>query len=398
MSRLSERVAAIAESATLAVDAKAKALQAAGKPVIGFGAGEPDFPTPANVVTAAAAAAADPKAHKYTPAPGLPALREAIAKATSANGIEVKAENVIVTNGGKQAIFNTMATLINPGDEVILQAPYWVTYPEVVTMFGGVPVVVNSDETTGYRVTVEQLEAARTPRTKMLIFVSPSNPTGAVYSPADVAAIGAWAAEHDLWVMTDEIYQHLIYGEAEFASLPALVPAAADKTVIVSGVAKTYSMTGWRVGWMVGPVDVIKGASNLQSHMTSNVANVSQYAALEALTGPQDAIAEMLTAFDRRRHLIVDMLNAAEGVTCPTPEGAFYAYPSVKGLLGKTLRGRTVDSSMTLAEIALDEALVAVVPGEAFGTPGYLRLSYATSDDNIAEGITRLQKLFAEAE
>jgi aspartate aminotransferase len=382
----------------LAVDAKAKALQAAGKPVIGFGAGEPDFPTPANAVAAAEAAASDPKAQKYTPAPGLPALREAIAAATSANGLSIKAEQVIVTNGGKQAIFNTMATLINPGDEVILQAPYWVTYPEVVQLFGGIPVVVNSDETTGYRVTVEQLEAARTPRTKMLIFVSPSNPTGAVYSPAEVKAVGEWAAEHGIWVMTDEIYQHLVYGDAEFASLPALVPAAQERTIIVSGVAKTYAMTGWRVGWMVGPVDIIKGATNLQSHMTSNVANVSQAAALAALTGPQDIVSEMRTAFDRRRHLIVDLLNNTNGVTCPTPEGAFYAYPSVKGLLGKTLRGRTIDSSLTVAEVALEEALVAVVPGEAFGTPGYLRLSYATSDANITEGITRLQQLFAEAE
>ncbi len=398
MSRLSDRVAAIAESATLAVDAKAKALQAAGKPVIGFGAGEPDFPTPANAVAAAAAAAADPKAQKYTPAPGLPALREAIAVATSANGLEIKPEQVIVTNGGKQAIFNTMATLINPGDEVILQAPYWVTYPEAVQIFGGVPVVVNSDETTGYRVSVEQLEAVRTPRTKMLIFVSPSNPTGAVYSPAEVKEIGEWAAAHGIWVMTDEIYQHLVYGDAEFASLPALVPAAQDRTIIVSGVAKTYAMTGWRVGWMVGPVDIIKGATNLQSHMTSNVANVSQAAALAAITGPQDIVAEMRSAFDRRRHLIVDLLNQTNGVTCPTPEGAFYAYPSVKGLLGKKLRGRTIDSSLTVAEVALEEALVAVVPGEAFGTPGYLRLSYATSDENISEGVLRLQKLFAEAE
>jgi len=398
MSRLSLRVAAIAESATLAVDAKAKALQAAGKPVIGFGAGEPDFPTPDHAVAAAEAAARDPKAHKYTPAAGLPELRSAIAAATSANGLDVGAEQVIVTNGGKQAIFNTIAALINPGDEVILQAPFWVTYPEVVTLFGGVPVVVMSDESTGYRVSVAELEAARTPRTKMLIFVSPSNPTGAVYSPAEVKAIGEWAAEHGIWVMTDEIYQNLVYGTAEFASLPALVPAAAERTIIVSGVAKTYAMTGWRVGWMVGPADIIKGATNLQSHMTSNVANVSQYAALAAMTGPQDVVADMLAAFDRRRHLIVDLLNNTNGVTCPTPEGAFYAYPSVKGLIGKALRGRTIDSSLTVADIALDEALVAVVPGEAFGTPGYLRISYATSDENIIEGITRLQRLFAEAE
>ena len=305
---------------------------------------------------------------------------------------------MLVTNGGKQAIFNTIAALINPGDEVIIQAPYWVTYPEAVAIFGGVPVPVVTDETSGYLATVEQLEAARTPRTKMVIFVSPSNPTGAVYPPEQVAAIGRWAAEHGLWVMTDEIYEHLVYGDATFSSLPTLVPEAADKCIVVNGVAKTYAMTGWRVGWMIGPKDIIKGAANLQSHATSNVSNVAQVAALTAVSGSLDAVAEMRTAFDRRRLTIVKLLNEIPGITCPEPQGAFYAYPSVKGVLGKTLRGTTIDSSSTLANVVLDEAEVAVVPGEAFGTPGYLRMSYALGDDDLVEGVTRMAKLLADAQ
>jgi aspartate/methionine/tyrosine aminotransferase len=396
---LSSRVAGIAESATLAVDAKAKALKAAGRPVIGFGAGEPDFPTPDYIVDAAAAAARDPRWHRYTPAAGLPALREAIAaKTLRDSAVEVEAAQVLVTNGGKQAIFNAVASLIDPGDEVIIQAPYWVTYPEVVSIFGGVPVPVVTDESTGYRVSVEQLEAARTERTKMIIFVSPSNPTGAVYAEEQVAEIGRWAAEHGLWVLTDEIYEHLVYGEATFSSLPALVPEVLDRCIIVNGVAKTFAMTGWRVGWMIGPKDVVKGAANLQSHATSNVSNVAQVAALTAVSGPLDAVAEMREAFDRRRRTIVSMLNDIPGISCPEPEGAFYAYPSVKGVLGKTINGTVIDSSMTLADVALDAAEVAVVPGEAFGTPGYLRMSYALGDDDLAEGVTRLGKLVAEAQ
>ena len=395
---LSARVAGIAESATLAVDAKAKALQAAGRPVIGFGAGEPDFPTPGYIVEAAAAAAHDPRWHRYTPAAGIPALREAIAaKTLRDSGLAVGADQVLVTNGGKHAIFNAVAALVDPGDEVIIQAPYWVTYPEVVRIFGGVPVPVVTDESSGYLATVEQLEAARTPRTTMLIFVSPSNPTGAVYPPDQVAAIGRWAAEHGLWVLTDEIYEHLVYGEAQFSSLPVLVPEAAERCIVVNGVAKTYAMTGWRVGWMIGPKAVIKGAANLQSHATSNVSNVSQVAALTAVTGSLDAVADMRVAFDRRRRAIVAMLNAIDGVTCPEPQGAFYAYPSVKGVLGRTIRGRTPTSSAELADLVLDEAEVAVVPGEAFGTPGYLRMSYALGDDDIAEGVGRLAALLAES-
>ena len=396
---LSARVAGIEESATLAVDAKAKALKAAGRPVIGFGAGEPDFPTPPAIVEAAVAAAREPWAHRYTPAAGLPSLREAIAaKTLRDSGLAVQPSQVLVTNGGKQAIFNAMASLVDPGDEVIVQAPYWVTYPEVVRLFGGVPVVVPTDESTGYLATVEQLEAARTARTKVVLFVSPSNPTGAVYPPETVAAIGRWAAEHGLWVITDEIYEHLVYDGATFASLPTLVPEAAERCIVVNGVAKTYAMTGWRVGWMIGPVDVVKGATNLQSHATSNVSNVAQAAALQAVSGPLDDAARMRSAFDRRRRTIVAMLNDIPGVVCPEPYGAFYAFPSVKGVLGRNLRGRTPTSSMELADLLLDEAEIAVVPGEAFGAPGYVRMSYALSDDDLVEGVTRMAALIGEAE
>ena len=397
-SRISHRIGAIAESATLAVDAKAKALKAAGRPVIGFGAGEPDFPTPDYIVQAAVAACSDARWHRYTPAGGLPELKEAIAaKTLRDSGYDIAASQVLVTNGGKQALYNAFATLLDPGDEVLLQAPYWTTYPEAIRLAGGVPVEVMTDEISGYRATVEQLEAARTPRTKVLVFVSPSNPTGAVYSPDDVRAIGQWAADHGLWVVTDEIYEHLVYGDARFASMPVLVPELADRCVVVNGVAKTYAMTGWRVGWMIGPNDVVKAATNLQSHATSNVANVSQIAALAAVSGDLSAVAEMKVAFDRRRTLITGLLDAIPGVTCPLPEGAFYVYPSIKGLLGKQLRGQTVESSAQLASLILDEVELAVVPGEAFGTSGYLRLSYATSDADITEGVGRIATLLTEA-
>jgi aspartate/methionine/tyrosine aminotransferase len=397
-SRISSRISSITESATLAVDAKAKALKAAGRPVIGFGAGEPDFPTPDYIVEAAVAACRVPAMHRYTPAGGLPELKEAIAaKTLRDSGYAVTAAQVLVTNGGKQALYNAFATLLDPGDEAILPAPYWTTYPEAIRLAGGVPVEVMTDETSGYRATVAQLEAARTPRTKLLVFVSPSNPTGAVYSPAEVKAIGEWALAHGIWVVTDEIYEHLVYGDAEFSSMPVLVPGLADTCVIVNGVAKTYAMTGWRVGWLIGPADVIKAATNLQSHATSNVSNVAQAAAIAAVSGDLAAVDEMKVAFDRRRTLIVAMLNEIDGVECPTPEGAFYVYPSVKALIGKTLRGKTIGSSAELANIILDEAEVAVVPGEAFGTPGYLRLSYALGDADITEGVTRMQKLLSEA-
>ncbi|MFD4995126.1 pyridoxal phosphate-dependent aminotransferase [Streptomyces buecherae] len=396
--RVSTRVGSISESATLAVDAKAKALKAAGRPVIGFGAGEPDFPTPDYIVEAAVEACRDPKNHRYTPAGGLPELKAAIAaKTLRDSGYEVEASQVLITNGGKQAIYEAFAAILDPGDEVIVPAPYWTTYPESIRLGGGVPVPVVADETTGYRVSVEQLEAARTDRTKVVLFVSPSNPTGAVYSREQVEAVGRWAVEHGLWVLTDEIYEHLVYGDAEFHSLPVVVPELRDKCVVVNGVAKTYAMTGWRVGWVVGPKDVVKAATNLQSHATSNVSNVAQRAALAAVSGELDAVAAMREAFDRRRKTIVRMLNEIEGVECPVPEGAFYAYPSVKGLLGKEIRGRRPATSVELAELILEEVEVAVVPGEAFGTPGYLRLSYALGDEDLAEGVGRMQKLLAEA-
>jgi aspartate/methionine/tyrosine aminotransferase len=396
--RVSARIGGIAESATLAVDAKAKALKAEGRPVIGFGAGEPDFPTPPAIVEAAQAAAADPRNHRYSPAGGLPELKAAIvAKTKRDSGYEIAANQVLVTNGGKQAVYQTFATLLDPGDEVILPAPYWTTYPEAIALAGGVSKVVVTGPETDYMPSVEQLEAARTPATKVLLWCSPSNPTGAVASRELTEAVGRWAVENGIWVVTDEIYEHLTYDGAEAVSLPVAVPELADTCVVVNGVAKTYAMTGWRVGWMIGPADVIKAATNLQSHLSSNVANVSQRAAVEALTGSLDAVDEMKVAFDRRRRAIVELLSAIPGVECPTPKGAFYAYPDVRGLLGKEIRGRKIESSLDLAAVVLEEAEVAVVPGEAFGTPGYFRLSYALGDDDLRTGVTRMGELLREA-
>jgi aspartate aminotransferase len=396
--RVSARAAAVSPSATLAVDAKAKALQAQGEHVIGFGAGEPDFPTPEHIVAAAEAACRDPRAHKYSPTAGLPELRQAVAAKTMRDsGLEVTASQVLVTNGGKQAIANSFAVLCDPGDEVVVIAPYWTTYPESIRLAGGLPVVVATDAASGFVASVEQLEAVRTPRTKVLLFVSPSNPTGAVYPRAAIEALGHWAAEHGLWVLTDEIYEHLVYGGAEHHSMPVLVPELTDRCVVVNGVAKTYAMTGWRVGWMIGPPDVVTAATNVQSHETSNVANVSQRAALAALSGDLEAVGAMRRAFDRRRRTIHAMLNEIEGVECPLPEGAFYAFPSVEGLLGREIRGRRPASSADLAELAIEEAQVAVVPGEAFGAPGYFRMSYALGDEDLVEGVSRLAKLFGDA-
>jgi len=395
-SRISSRVGGIAESATLAVDAKAKALKASGRPVIGFGAGEPDFPTPDYIAQAAAQACLDPRNHRYTPTAGLPELRSAIAAKTRRDsGYEVEASQVLVTNGGKQAVYQAFATLLDPGDEVLLPAPYWTTYPEAIRLAGGTPVEVVTDETSGYLVGVEQLEAALTPATKALLFCSPSNPTGAVYPPDRVTQIGRWAAAHDLWVITDEIYEHLTYDGAQAPSMPVAVPELADRCVVLNGVAKTYAMTGWRVGWLIAPEDVVSAATNLQSHATSNVSNVSQRAALAAVAGDLDAVTAMRSAFDRRRRTIVDMLNAIAGIACPTPQGAFYVYPSVKELLGRDVGGDRPSTSAELAATILEQAEVAVVPGEAFGTPGYLRLSYALADGDLVEGIERLQRLFA---
>ena len=394
--RVSARIGAIAESATLKVDAKAKALKAEGRPVIGFGAGEPDFPTPAYVVEAAVEACRDPKNHRYTPAGGLPELKKAIVEKTARDsGLQIEPAQVLVTNGGKQAIYAAFASMLDPGDEVIVPAPYWTTYPEAIALAGGSTVEVLADETQEYKVTVDQLEAARTERTKVLLFVSPSNPTGAVYTAEEIRAIGQWVEDSGLWVLTDEIYEHLVYDDVDTGSMPVLCPYLSDNCVVVNGVAKTYAMTGWRVGWMIGPADLVKAATNLQSHATSNVSNVAQRAALAAVSGDLSAVEEMKAAFDRRRTTIVSMLNEIDGVVCPMPQGAFYAYPSVKGLLGREHAGRLIETSAELSEYILDEAEVAVVPGEAFGSPGYLRLSYALGDDDLVEGISRLQKLFA---
>jgi len=394
--RISRRIAAIAESATLKVDAKAKALQAEGRPVISYAAGEPDFATPGNIVDAASRAVLDPKNYKYTPAAGLPELREAIAQKTLRDsGLEVAPSQVIVTNGGKQAVYQAFATLLDDGDEVLLPTPYWTTYPEAIKLAGGVPVDVFAGADQNYLVTVEQLEAARTDKTKVLLFVSPSNPTGAVYSPEQTKAIGEWAEAHGLWVISDEIYQNLVYDGVRAVSIVEAVPALADRTILVNGVAKSYAMTGWRLGWMVGPADAIKAAANLQSHLTSNVSNITQRAAIEALTGPQDAVEAMRVSFEKRRNTIVAELSKISGLVCPVPEGAFYVYPDVTGLLNRTWGGVTPTTSLELADLILDQAEVAVVPGEAFGPSGYLRLSYALGDAPLLEGVQRLQRLFA---
>ena len=394
ISRLSKKIGAIAESATLKVDAKAKALQAEGRPVISYAAGEPDFATPAHIVDAARAALDDPKNFRYTAAAGLPEMREAIAAKTARDsGWQVPASQVIVTNGGKQAVYQAFQVLLDPGDEVLLPAPYWTTYPEAIQLADGVPVEVFAGADQGYKVTVDQLEAARTERTKVLLFVSPSNPTGAVYSPAETKAIGEWAESHGLWIVADEIYQNLTYDGVRAVSIVEAVPSLADRAILVNGVAKTYAMTGWRLGWMVGPADVMKGAANLQSHLTSNVNNIAQRAAIAALTGPQEPIEEMRLAFDRRRKLIVAELSKVPGFVCPTPEGAFYAYVDVTGALGREIAGVTPTTSLELADLILSEAEVAAVPGEAFGPSGYLRFSYALGDDALLEGIQRIQRL-----
>jgi aspartate aminotransferase len=394
--RISHRIGSIAESATLKVDGKAKALQAAGKPVISYAAGEPDFPTPAHIVEAAVLAARDPKNHRYTPAVGLPELREAIAHKTKIDsGTEVTAAQVVVTNGGKQAVYQAFATLLDPGDEVLVPTPFWTTYPEAIHLAGGVPVEIFSGSEQNYLVTVDQLEKARTPRTKVLLFVSPSNPTGSVHSREEVEAIGKWAYEHGLWIITDEIYQNLTYDGLKAYSITEVVPELIDRTIMVNGVAKTYAMTGWRLGWMAGPLDAMKAAANLQSHLSSNVSNISQRAAIAALTGPQDEVLAMRDAFDRRRILAVDELNKIPGWVAPKPQGAFYVYSDVTGLLGKEWGGKRIETSLELCDYMLDAAEVALVPGEAFGPSGYVRLSYALGDAQLLEGIQRLQKLFS---
>jgi aspartate aminotransferase len=390
---LSARIIGLAPSATMAVEAKAKALRAAGHAVIGFAAGEPDFPTPAHIVEAAQRAAADPAMHRYTPAAGLDVLREAIAERARRDGIDVTADMVVITNGGKHALYNVFMALVGPGDEVLMPAPFWVSYPEQIGLAGGTTIPVLASAEAGFRVTVEQLEAARTPRTKALVFVSPSNPTGAVYPPEEVATIGRWAAEHGIWVVTDEIYRALVYGDARFSSMPAVAPEVSDRTVVVDGLAKTYAMTGWRVGWSIAPREIAAGIAKLQTQLCSNVNNIAQMAALEALTGPQDAVGLMRSAFDRRRRIAVDGLRAIEGLEVVEPEGAFYVYPSVRALMGRSIAGRTVTTSLQLADLLLDEGRVAVVPGEGFGSEASFRLSYALSDADLEEGIARIARV-----
>ncbi|MBT8241384.1 MAG: pyridoxal phosphate-dependent aminotransferase [Acidimicrobiales bacterium] len=394
--RISDRIGAIKESATLAITSKAKALKAAGEPVIGFGAGEPDFPTPPDIVEAAIAACVDPANHKYTPAAGLPDLREAVATKTMRDsGFGIEAANVIITNGGKQAVANAFAVLLDPGDEVLVPTPYWTTYPEAIALAGGVTVPVLTTVEAGFRATVEQLEAARTERTKVLLFVSPSNPTGAIYTREEIEVIGRWAVEHNLWVVTDEIYEHLVYGDNEHHSMPVLVPELADRCVVLNGVAKTYAMTGWRVGWLIGPTDVVKAASNLQSHVTSNVNNVAQRAALAAVSGSLDAVAEMRDAFDRRRKTMYTLLSGIDGVEIAEPQGAFYAYPSFEAILGRNIKGHQIDSTLDLAAALLEDVKVAIVPGEAFGAGGAARLSFALGDDDLGEGVGRIVDFLA---
>ncbi len=392
--RLSARVGAIAESATMAVTNKARELRAAGEPVIGFGAGEPDFPTPDHIVAAAVAACGDPVNHKYSAAGGLPELKAALVEKTQRDsGWRPEVSQVLVTNGGKHAVYNSCAALLNPGDEVLLPAPYWTTYPECIALAGGTSVVLQTDVASGFRVTVDQLEAARTPDTKALFFVSPSNPSGAVYPADEIRAIGEWAHEHGIWVIADEIYEHLTYDGHEHHSIRALVPDLADTCVVLNGVAKTYAMTGWRVGWMIGPADLVKAAANLQSHATSNVANVSQRAALAAVAGDLTDVVAMREAFDRRRVAMSGLLRQIDGLELLEPQGAFYAYPDMSALLGREIAGRTAATTNELAGIILDEAKVAIVPGEAFATPGYARLSFALGDADLEEGLTRVVDL-----
>ena len=388
---------AIAESATLKVDSKAKALKAQGRPVISYAAGEPDFETPENIVEAALKAVKDAKNHRYTPAVGLPEMREAIAEKTLRDsGTKVDSSQVIVTNGGKQAVYTAFQVALNDGDEVLVPTPYWTTYPEAIKLAGGTQIDVFAGSDQDYKVTTEQLEAHYTPKTKALLMCSPNNPTGALYSRSELEAIGKWAlSKESLWVITDEIYQNLIYEGLKAFSITELVPELAERTMMVNGVAKSYAMTGWRLGWLIAPPDAAKAAANLQSHLTSNVSNISQRAAIEAITGDQEPVRQMLEAFDRRRKTAVAELNKIEGIITPTPEGAFYVYPDVSGLFGRDFGGRKFSTSLELADFVLDEAEVALVPGEAFGPSGFFRLSYALGDDQLLEGIQRLQKLFA---
>lgn len=390
--RLSDRVQSLTISAPSAIDFKARHLRAEGRPIITFGAGEPDFSTPEYVYEAAAAGAADTANHRYTPPGGLHELKELVARKTSReSGVEIDASQVVITNGGKQAVYNALAGVINPGDEVLLPTPHWTTYPEAISLVHGVAVQVFAGAERQYRLTVEQLEAARTSKTKALIFTSPSNPTGSVYPPNEVLDIARWAKENGLWVISDEIYEHFVYDDAEFSSPLSEIR---DQCIVVNGLAKAYAMTGWRVGWLVAPPELAGAITNFQSHTTGNVSNLAQRAGISALAGDLRFTHRMRTAFDRRRRLMVDGLSSIADFVVPMPQGAFYVYPDVSRILGsRSIRGRVPESSLDLAEILLDEADVAVVPGEAFGPSGFIRLSYALNENDLVEGVRRIRSV-----
>ncbi|MFT8704455.1 pyridoxal phosphate-dependent aminotransferase [Bifidobacterium aquikefiricola] len=396
---LSNRIQNVAPSATLAVDTKAKAMKADGIDIIGFGAGEPNFPTPQYIVDAAAQACQDPRNHRYTPTAGLPELRAAIAKKTERDsGYAVDPVQVVVTNGGKQAVYETLQVLINPGDEVIVPAPYWTSYPEMIKLAGGKPVSVLASVDDGFVPTVAQLEAARTEKTKAIIVNSPSNPCGSVWDAKTTRDIAHWAIEHHIWILSDEIYEHLTYGNTVTCHIGAEVPECREQLIVLNGVAKTFAMTGWRVGWLIAPQYFAQAVSKLQGHLSSNVSDVSQRAALAAVSGDLSAVASMRSAFDIRRQHIESMLNEIPGVFCPNPTGAFYAFCNVTGLLNKPHgpHAAVARSSADLAGLLLEEAHIAAVPGEAFGAQGYLRFSYALDDKDLIEGIRRF-KAWAEA-
>ncbi len=373
----------------MAVNTRAKQLAADGRDVISFAAGEPDFPTPEHIVAAAARAAHDPANHHYTAAAGLPPLREAVAEYTARySGVRVSADEVIITNGAKQAVFETFAALLDPGDEVLLPVPYWVTYPAAVELAGGIVVPVESGIEAGFKLTVDDLEKARTEKSRALVLVSPSNPSGAVYDESEIRSIGDWANTNGIWVVADEIYQRLVYHADIAPSVAALAPGF-ENWVLINGVAKSYAMTGWRVGWMVGPKDIVDAATRFQSHATSNVNNIAQQAALAAVTGPQDVVEQMRLAFDKRRQLMHEMVSSIERVECLQPDGAFYVFPDVTGVLGGQY-----PTSASLVEGILEETGAALVAGESFGAPGFVRLSYALGEKEIATGVSRIAEMF----
>jgi aspartate/methionine/tyrosine aminotransferase len=390
MARVSQRLQRIPGSATLEISTRAREMRAEGRDVISFGAGEPDFPTPEHIVAAAQRAANDPANHHYSANAGLLPLREAIAHYTQANShVPVDPSQVLVTNGAKQAIFQAFAALLDPGDEVLLPAPHWVTYPSGIDLAGGVTVSVPTSIENGFKVTVDDLESHRSDKTNLLVFVSPSNPTGAVYTAEEARTIGEWAAGHGIWVLADEIYQRLVYGDEDVAPSVAGVTTELDDCLLINGVAKSFAMTGWRVGWMIGPDDVIGAAARHQSHATGNVNNVAQMAALAGLTGAQDTVVAMREAFDKRRQTMVTMLSEAEGIELAEPHGAFYVFPKVSDLLGAKY-----PTTVSLAEALLEDAGIAVVPGESFGAPGFIRLSYALSDSDLERGVSRMLDMF----